>query len=99
MRAARRACCWPRRPLCRRGLPRPKRPEPPPIVVTGERLERAPSTREALDAARIDETVNVVNVEDALRYLPSLLVRKRQSATPRRRSRPAPRASAPARAA
>ena len=51
--------------------------EPPPIVVTGERLERAPSTREALDAARIDETVNVVNVEDALRYLPSLLVRKR----------------------
>jgi iron complex outermembrane receptor protein len=51
--------------------------EPPPIVVTGERLERAPSTREALDAARIDETLNVVNVEDALRYLPSLLVRKR----------------------
>lgn len=50
------------------------------IVVTGERpepLERSPATSEGVDAARLDEIVNVVNVEDSLRYLPSLLVRKR----------------------
>jgi iron complex outermembrane receptor protein len=51
--------------------------EPPPIVVVGERLDRAPATSEGLDARRIDETVNMINVEDALRYLPSLVVRKR----------------------
>jgi iron complex outermembrane receptor protein len=49
----------------------------PPIVVTGERPDAAGTTGEGLDAARIDETVNAVNVEDMLRYLPSLLVRKR----------------------
>src|SRR3954471_18756233 len=48
----------------------------PPITVTAERPAAA-GTREGLDAARIDETVNAVNVEDMLRYLPSLLVRKR----------------------
>ncbi len=50
------------------------------IIVTGERpapLEQPPATIESVDAARLDETVNVVNVEDSLRYLPSLLVRKR----------------------
>lgn len=50
------------------------------IIVTGERpapLEQPPATAEGLDAARLDETVNAVNVEDSLRYLPSLLVRKR----------------------
>ena len=49
----------------------------PPIVVTGERLHDSPSTVESVDAARLRETVNAVNVEDSLRYLPSLLVRKR----------------------
>ena len=49
----------------------------PPIVVTGERPGPAGATSEGLDAARIDETVNAVNVEDMLRYLPSLIVRKR----------------------
>jgi iron complex outermembrane receptor protein len=49
----------------------------PPIIVTGERPGLAGATSEGLDAARIDETVNAVNVEDMLRYLPSLLVRKR----------------------
>jgi iron complex outermembrane receptor protein len=50
------------------------------IIVTGERpapLEQPPATAEGVDAARLDETVNAVNVEDSLRYLPSLLVRKR----------------------
>jgi iron complex outermembrane receptor protein len=50
------------------------------IIVTGERpapLEQPPATTEGLDAARLGETVNAVNVEDSLRYLPSLLVRKR----------------------
>jgi len=49
----------------------------PPIVVTGERPEPVPGTSEGADSARLDETVNMVNVEDSLRYLPSLLVRKR----------------------
>ena len=49
----------------------------PPIVVTGERPGAALATGEGLDAARLDESVNAVNVEDSLRYLPSLLVRKR----------------------
>jgi iron complex outermembrane receptor protein len=51
-----------------------------PIVVTGERYEpliRPPATIEGMDAARLDDTIYAVNVEDNLRYLPSLLVRKR----------------------
>ncbi len=55
-------------------------PDPRTIIVTGERpapLELPPATTESVDAARLDETVNAVNVEDSLRYLPSLLVRKR----------------------
>lgn len=50
------------------------------IIVTGERpapLEQPPATTEEVAAERLDETVNAVNVEDSLRYLPSLLVRKR----------------------
>jgi iron complex outermembrane receptor protein len=49
----------------------------PPIVVTGARTAPAPSTEEGVDAARLRATTNVVNVEDSLRYLPSLFVRKR----------------------
>lgn len=50
------------------------------IIVTGSRpatLEQPPATQESVDADRLDESVNMVNVEDSLRYLPSLLVRKR----------------------
>src|SRR5690349_17469165 len=50
------------------------------IVVTGQRSDQppqTPATTESVDAVRLDETVNVVNTEDSLRYLPSLLVRKR----------------------
>ena len=49
------------------------------IVVTarGDAIQRPPNTAEGVDAARIEATVNAVNVEDTLKYLPSLLVRKR----------------------
>ena len=52
---------------------------PPAIVVVGTReaAETTPSTMESVSAARLRETVDVRNTEDALRYLPSLLVRKR----------------------
>lgn len=56
--------------------------EEPAIVVTGnavESIEQAPNSEEGVDAARLRESVNVVNVEDSLRYLPSLLVRKRHA--------------------
>lgn len=36
-----------------------------------------PATAESTTAAQIAETVNAVNVEDALKYFPSLIVRKR----------------------
>ncbi len=51
------------------------------IVVTAQprnaSIENAPSTSVTLDAARIATTVNAVNIEDAVKYLPSLVVRKR----------------------
>ena len=50
------------------------------IVVTGaqrDTVENAPSTTVSIDATRIAQTVNAVNTEDTLKYLPSLLVRKR----------------------
>jgi iron complex outermembrane receptor protein len=52
---------------------------PPAIVVVGTReaAETTPSTMESVSAARLRETVAVRNTEDALRYFPSLLVRKR----------------------
>ncbi len=54
---------------------------PAEVVVTGQRapldLIGAPSPTEATDAAHIAATVNAVNAEDALRYLPDILVRKR----------------------
>jgi iron complex outermembrane receptor protein len=53
--------------------------EAPPIVVVGTReaKENVPNTKASVDAARLRESVNVRNTEDALRYLPSLFVRKR----------------------
>jgi iron complex outermembrane receptor protein len=46
------------------------------IVVVGRR-DDAPGTAETVDAARLPETSALINPEDSLRYLPSLLVRKR----------------------
>ena len=51
------------------------------ILVTAQKqqegIENAPSTRATIDARTIQATVNAVNVEDTLKYLPSLIVRKR----------------------
>ena len=54
---------------------------PSEVIVTGQRapadLVNAPSPAEGVDAREIAATVNAVNAEDALRYLPDILVRKR----------------------
>ncbi len=48
------------------------------IVVTAQRPdESTPATTESVDAARLLDTITLLNPEDAVRYLPSLLVRKR----------------------
>jgi len=50
------------------------------IVVTASRTTDAddfPATTATIDAATIRATVNAMNVEDTLKYLPSLTVRKR----------------------
>ncbi|MFM5917139.1 MAG: TonB-dependent receptor [Novosphingobium sp.] len=51
------------------------------IVVTGQKpdetIENAPSARASIDADRIAATVNAASVEDTLKYLPSLVIRKR----------------------
>ncbi len=53
----------------------------PDVLVVGERPAAAqpdtPATSAALDADRIAATVNATAVEDTLKYLPSLLIRKR----------------------
>ena len=54
-------------------------PAPPAIVIVGTReaAEHTPNTKESVDAAQLRTTTNVRNTEDALRYFPSLVVRKR----------------------
>src|SRR4051812_15710534 len=51
------------------------------VVVTGVRSQadhnQVPASVETVDAARIAETVNAINVEDSLKYLPNVLIRKR----------------------
>jgi iron complex outermembrane receptor protein len=51
------------------------------ILVTAQRqtrtIENAPASRASVDAETIGTTINARNVEDALKYLPSLIVRKR----------------------
>jgi iron complex outermembrane receptor protein len=51
------------------------------ILVTAQKqqqtIENAPSDRASIDADTIQATVNAVNVEDTIKYLPSLIVRKR----------------------
>ena len=53
----------------------------PPVSVsgTGSVADRnlVPNTTESITADQIAEKINVINVEDALKYLPSLIVRKR----------------------
>ncbi|CAN5236599.1 TonB-dependent receptor [soil metagenome] len=51
------------------------------IFVVGhhqaQTIENVPTTQASVDAARIDATINAVSVEDTIKYLPSLVVRKR----------------------
>ena len=51
------------------------------VVITAQKapdtIENAPSSHASVDAATIAATVNAANVEDALKYLPSLVIRKR----------------------
>ena len=53
----------------------------PTVIVVGERhprpADQAPGTTASLSADRIAATVNAANIEDTVKYLPSLLVRKR----------------------
>ncbi len=53
----------------------------PAITVTGKpsfaAQNQLPGTQQSITAKEIAETVNAVNVEDALKYFPSLIVRKR----------------------
>ncbi|MEJ7934126.1 TonB-dependent receptor [Sphingobium sp. AN558] len=52
-----------------------------PIIVTGQRhnasIEQAPSTHVAVTQEEIARKVNAVSVEDMIKYLPSLVIRKR----------------------
>ncbi|HVT23567.1 MAG TPA: TonB-dependent receptor [Rhizomicrobium sp.] len=47
------------------------------VIVTGEREAAVPNQTESISATEAEEQVNVVNTEDVLKYLPSILVRKR----------------------
>lgn len=60
-------------------LPCAARADDAPILVTAQKpsIENPPSTSVTLDAEWIAATVNAVNVEDALKYAPSLVIRKR----------------------
>ncbi|QIK78278.1 TonB-dependent receptor [Sphingomonas piscis] len=57
----------------------PMTAQEPAIVVVGSREDahQAPNTTESKTAEELRQTTNVRNTEDALRYFPSLLVRKR----------------------
>ncbi|MEA3062892.1 MAG: iron complex outerrane recepter protein [Sphingomonadales bacterium] len=47
------------------------------IVVTARRAPDTPASAESVDVARLRDTTALVTPEDAVRYLPSLLVRQR----------------------
>ncbi len=53
----------------------------PPVTVKESRSvaerNQLPNTTESVTASQLADTVNLMNVEDALKYLPSLVVRKR----------------------
>ena len=50
---------------------------PDDILVTAERQRSQSGSTASVTAAQIATTVNAVNIEDTLKYLPSLIVRKR----------------------
>lgn len=56
----------------------PPSPQTPPVSSQPERFA-LPQTVESVDQKKIADTTNIVDSEDALKYLPSLLVRKRNS--------------------
>ncbi|MES2097447.1 MAG: TonB-dependent receptor [Pseudomonadota bacterium] len=51
------------------------------ILITARKqvqsIENAPSSAASIDADRVARTTNAMNVEDTIKYLPSLMVRKR----------------------
>jgi iron complex outermembrane receptor protein len=51
-------------------------PQVPPVSPVLDRYA-LPQTRESVDQKKIEDTTNIVDVEDAIKYLPSLFVRKR----------------------
>ncbi len=51
-------------------------PQVPPVSPQVDRYAM-PNTIHSIDARKIDDTVNIIDVEDAVKYMPSLLVRKR----------------------
>ena len=51
-------------------------PQVPPISPVVDRYA-LPNTRESVDQKKIEDTTNIVDVEDAIKYLPSIFVSKR----------------------
>ncbi len=51
-------------------------PQVPPVSPVVDRYA-LPNTRESVDQKKIEDTTNIVDVEDAAKYLPSIFVRKR----------------------
>ena len=64
---------WPQSAAPVTTLPEVSISEPP---TTAQKYQ-LPATTESVTAAQMAETINVMNTEDALKYLPSLIVRKR----------------------
>jgi len=61
--------------------PDPATPKNEDILVTAQKrqqtIENAPNSHATVTADQIATSINAVNAEDALKYLPSLIVRKR----------------------
>lgn len=58
----------------------PANPQQDILVVAQKQtqtIENAPASRATVSAEQIADTVNAINVEDTIKYLPSLIVRKR----------------------
>ncbi len=51
-------------------------PQVPPVSSRID-MYALPQTRESVDQKKIEDTTNIVDVEDAIKYLPSIFVRKR----------------------
>jgi iron complex outermembrane receptor protein len=47
------------------------------IIPTAKETYRLPTTTESITSERIENTINAMNVEDTIKYLPSIQVRKR----------------------